>query len=234
MEILFWPSIGLLSLGLMGDFLKLEQNMVSFVLTGAITAGVLQVTQLDVSYSLLYDIWGKSIKHTFLAPVTQYDYIFGSWIIGILRGFAVFVLLTIFSHYAFSFNTAGIGPTTIFVTGIFLMALIIGMLVCFLIMMFGQRVEVTAWSLATMLMLACGIYYPVNYLPGFFTSLASLIPLTHFLEYYRYQYGFTPLFSHSLLRGFLLSLIYIILLFYGLGYAFNRARKTGMLLRLSE
>jgi len=234
MEILFWPVVGLLSVGIMGNFLELKENTLAFVLTGAITAGVLQVTQLDVSYSLLYDIWSKSIKHTFLAPVNHYDYILGSWIVGMMRGLIVFILLTFFSQKAFGFIMPVFFATLIFLGGIFLSALIIGMLVCLLIMLYGQRVEVTAWSLATLLMLICGIYYPINFLPQPLPLVASLIPLTYFLEYYRAFYGFSPLFSHSLLTGLILTVVYIFILFRFLKMAFARARRTGIILRLSE
>lgn len=234
MEILFWPVVSLLSIGLMGAFLKLEGNILAFILTGAITSGVLQVTQLDVSYSLLYDIWSKSIKHTFLAPVTQYDYIIGSWIIGMLRGAVVFAMLAVFSAEVFHFRLPGLVPTLIFAAGIFASALVIGMLVCLLIMLYGQRVEVTAWSLSTLLMLVSGIYYPVSFLPKPFTDVAALLPLTYFLEYYRSFYGFTPVFSHSLLKGFLSTAVYTVILFRLLRLSFDRARRTGMLLRLSE
>ncbi|OGS25131.1 MAG: hypothetical protein A2314_05945 [Elusimicrobia bacterium RIFOXYB2_FULL_50_12] len=208
--------------------------MLAFILTGAITAGVLQVTQLDVSYSLLYDIWSKSIKHTFMAPVSQYDYIIGSWIIGILRGAVVFIMLAVFSQKVFNFSMAGVVPTVILLAGIFITALVIGMMVCLLILLYGQRVEVTAWSLSTLIMLACGIYYPVNFLPRPFTGIAFAIPLTHFLEYYRSFYGFAPVFHSSLWWGFGLSAVYAVLLFRLLAHAFKRARKTGMILRLSE
>ncbi len=234
MEILFWPIIGLLSIGIMSNFLELKENTLAFVLTGAITAGVLQVTQLDVSYSLLYDIWSKSIKHTFLAPVNNYDYILGSWVVGMMRGLIVFLMLTLFSQKAFGFRMAGFFPTIVFLGGIFLSALIIGMLVCLLIMLYGQRVEATAWSLATLLMLICGIYYPINFLPQPLSLIAALIPLTYFLEYYRAFYGFTPLFSHSLLTGLILTIVYIAMLFWFLKISFARALKTGIILRLSE
>jgi ABC-2 type transport system permease protein len=218
----------------MTKFLNLDKNFVAFVLTGAITGGVLQVTQLDVSYSLLYDIWSKSIKQTFLAPVTQYDYIIGSWLIGMARGLTVFVILSFFSAKLFGFIYPGLIISIIFLTGIFLTGLMIGMFVCLLVMLYGQRVEVTAWSLVALLMLVCGMYYPVNLLPKPFVIIAAFIPLTHFLEYYRSFYGFSPVFTYSLIKGFVLVIFYIILLFILLKYAFEHSRRTGMILRLSE
>jgi len=217
-ELLFWPVVSLISIGLMGSFLKLDYNLLNFVLTGSIAGGVLQVTQLDVSYGLLYDVWSKSIKHTFLSPITHFHFVMGSWLIGIIRGIIVFVLMTTFSYYVFEFSIpSSILMTVIFITGLCLSSLIIGMM-----------------ASATLIMLVCGIYYPVSYLPNFVRILSQLVPLTYFLEYYRSGYGFTPVFPNSLLWGFGLSIFYIILLFYSLGRAYEKSRKTGMILRLSE
>src|SRR3989338_11577929 len=38
MELLFWPMVSLISVGLLGDFLQLQEKALAFVLTGAITA----------------------------------------------------------------------------------------------------------------------------------------------------------------------------------------------------
>lgn len=234
LELLFWPVVSLISIGLMGSFLKLDYNLLNFVLTGAIAGGVLQVAQLDVSYGLLFDVWSKSIKHTFLSPITHFHFIMGSWLIGIIRGIIVFILMAVFSHYAFKFSMPSTLMNVIFVSGLCLNALIIGMMVCLLVTLFGQRVEVTAWASATLVMLICGIYYPVSYLPKFVVFFSQLVPLTYFLEYYRLGYGFKPVLSNLLLWGFGLSLFYIVLLFYLLGRAYEKSRKTGMILRLSE
>ena len=226
--------MSLLSVGIMSSFLGLETNLVAFVLTGAITAGVLQVTQLDVSYGLLYDIWGKSIKHSFLAPVENSDYLIGSWIIGIIRGTVVFGLLSYFSSRIFGFSLPGIYETFIFLCGLFLSALNVGMFVWLLIFMFGQKVDITAWTMAHMLMLLSGIYYPVSYLPGFLKPLASLIPLTYFLEYYRSFYGFETVYSNLIIKGFSLTVVYTIVLYYLLSIALKKAKRSGILLKLSE
>jgi ABC-2 type transport system permease protein len=233
-EIVFWPFVSLVGIGLMSNFLDLKGDVTNFILTGAIAGGVLQVTQLDVSYGLLYDIWSKSIKHTFLAPVRPYHYVLGSWCIGMIRGSVVFILLLIFSYLAFGFTLPSVMMTLIFVSGIYLNALVIGMMVCFLVLLYGQRVEVTAWSLATLAMLVSGIYYPVTYLPAFVRVISQFIPLTFFLEHLRSGYGFTPIFSYPLLKGYALLAAYILIFLWLLQYAFGRARRTGMILRLSE
>ena len=59
-EMLFWPGIGIFSVGLLTQFLNLGPDIVTFVLIGAISMNTIQIAQLDLSYSLLYDVWSKS------------------------------------------------------------------------------------------------------------------------------------------------------------------------------
>ncbi len=234
MELLFWPSVSLVSVGLMGDFLHIQENALAFILTGAITAGVLQVTQLDVAYGLLYEVWSKSIKQTLLTPVGITESLFGAWFNGILRGGVIFIALGLSAMMLFGFTFPPLGPMLIFLVGIFGCALLLGLLVNVLLLTFGQKAEITAWMFAYLFMLLSGIYYPVTTLPPFFFHVAEWIPITYFLEYLRQYFGFTSVFTQPLLKGTTLIALYLGL---GLGlmrFAFHRARKKGIILRLSE
>ncbi len=233
-ELIFWPLVSLVSIGLMGHFLELKENALAFVMTGAIAAGVLQVTQLDVAYSLLYEVWSKSMKHTFLTPVGLSENLFGSWVIGIARGSIIFGILSVCATFLFGFHFPSIGILAVFLFGIFSSALLLGLLVSVLILTFGQKAEITAWMFAYLFMLVSGIYYPVNTLPPFFYYLAQLLPITYFLEFFRASFGFEPLFSFGLVKGFLLIVVYLILGLQAMRYAFYQARKKGIIVRLSE
>src|SRR4029077_6706578 len=188
-EMLFWPVVGMLSIGLLSDFLKLDRATQSYILTGAIALGSLQVSQLDVAYALLHGLWSKSVKHTFLTPTGLFEYLIGPWLVGIARGTIVFLLLAVFSMKAFNFYLLGWWPTLVLLSGIFLSALLMGGLVCVLILQFGQKAEISAWAFAYLFILLAGIYYPVDRLPPFFYHLSLVIPLTYFLDYYRAFYG---------------------------------------------
>jgi ABC-2 type transport system permease protein len=232
-EVIFWPFIGLLSIGLMTSFLSLEENTVSFILLGAIAFSIVQVCQIDIAYVLLFDMWSKSIKHTFLAPVKGHHLILGSLLFGVLRSSIVFFILAIFSYTIFGFNflKSGIIPLFFFLLGLFLNSAIIGILVCIAILTFGQRAEVIAWTLSGIMMFICGIYYPVSVLPSPLLALAKAIPLTYFLEYYRSFYGFE---EGNLFLGYSLTIIYLFLGLVFLNKAIYKSRSTGILLRLSE
>jgi ABC-2 type transport system permease protein len=64
--------------------------------------------------------------------------------------------------------------------------------------------------------------------------MAECIPLTYFLEYFRHFYGFEPHFSHVLFKGYFLVVLYVGLEVLVMKAALARAKRTGILLKLSE
>ncbi len=232
-ELFFWPMINLLSIGLLTRFLSMGEGMVSFLLVGAIALTLLQVTQIDVAYVLLFDMWSKSIKNTFIAPVQGRHLVFGALLFGAARGGFVFLILVSVSRYLFGFNflAGGLMPVVVFLAGVFAVAAVIGMAVCISILTFGQKADVAAWSLSGTILLVSGIYYPVAVLPPALQILAKAIPLTYFLEYYRSIFIPGP---HNLGMGAALAVLYLSVGLFLFDRAIERARRSGILLRLSE
>jgi len=235
-EMLFWPLISLFSIGLMGAYLDIMENKFAFIMIGAIALSVIQLAQLDVTYVLLFDVWSKSLKYTFATPSSFYQMIIGAWFVGILRGFVAFVALSLFSIFIFDFDFTKLPliDLLLFLFGLFFAAMLIGMAACILMLVFGRRAEISAWTLTAIIMLICGIYYPVSVLPEAARQIALLIPVTHFLEYFRSFYGFPTTLPNPLLVGFAQSVVYFLI---GAGmseWALKRARKNGMIIKLSE
>jgi ABC-2 type transport system permease protein len=235
-EVVFWPVVSLLSVGLMTAFLQLPPETVVFVLVGTLALSVVQVCQLDVAYAVLFDMWSKSVKHQFLAPIHPWHVTLGAWLMGVLRGTAVFILLGVVSHAAFgvSFLAAGGAAATAFLVGLLLSAAGVGLIVSTLLLLVGLRAEVSAWSGVSLILLLCGIYYPVSLLPGPLRAVAAGVPLTYFLEAFRVHYGFVPVFGSPLMTGYALAGLYLVGGYAAFAWAVGRARRTGMLLRLSD
>jgi len=235
-ELTFWPGVAMLSHGLLTRFLDLTPEMTSFILVGTIALSAVQVCQLDVAYAVLFDIWSKSMKHQFLSPVRIHHLALGSWLVGIGRGLLVFALMAGIGTWAFGFDFigGGVGSLALFLLGCFLTALVIGTLVCSLVLLFGTRAETSAWAAVNFVVMLAGIYYPVSVLPGWAAAVSAVIPLTYFLAAVRVGYGFPSQFAHPLLTGFALSAVYLVLAHWALAAAVRRARRTGLLLKLSE
>jgi ABC-2 type transport system permease protein len=235
-ELLFWPVVGVLTIGLMTRFLTFSPEETSFVLIGQMAFSIVGTCQLDVAYSVLYDFWSKSMKHHFLAPIGIRHLTVGSWLVGIVRGLLVCVLTAGLSWWAFRFNVlaAGVVPAATLLIGCFLTAWIVGVLVCVLILLFGGRAETSAWASINLVLALAGIYYPVSVLPGPAAALAGAIPLTYFLDAYRSHFGFPALYAAPVATGLALSAAYVGLSHWALYAAVASARRSGLLLKMSE
>jgi ABC-2 type transport system permease protein len=235
-EIVFWPIVNLLSVGLLTTFLDAEPGTVVFILVGTFALSTVQVCQLDVAYAALFDMWSKSIKHQLVAPIRLWHLVLGSWLMGLVRGTVVFALQAAVSHWAFGVNVLahGPGPPAALLAGLLLSAAGIGLLVSTLLMLFGLRAEVSAWSGVSLVLLLCGVYYPVSILPAPLQVVAAGVPLTHVLEAFRAHLGYAPLFTAPLLRGYGLAAVYVAGGYALFAWSIHRARRTGMLLRLSD
>ena len=235
-EIVFWPVVSLLSVGLMTTFLEARPETVVFVLVGTFALSTVQVCQLDVAYAVLFDMWSKSVKHQFVAPVRPWHLALGAWLMGLVRGAAVFALLAVVSRWVFgvSFVEHGAGPPLALLGGLLVSAAGVGLLVSTLLLLFGLRAEVSAWSGVSLVLLLCGVYYPVSVLPPVLRAVAACVPLTYFLEAFRAHYGFAPVFAAPLTRGYVLALAYALGGYALFAWAIARARRTGMLLKLSD
>jgi ABC-2 type transport system permease protein len=235
-ELLFWPIVGVVSIGLMTRFLHLSAETTSFVMIGTIALSVSQVCQLEVSYAVLLDVWSKSVKHQFMAPIGIRHMTFGAWLVGVLRGTVIFAVLAALGWWAFAFNALAAGPLAVatFLFGCFLNAWLVGVAVCALITLYGNRAEAFAWASVNLVLVLAGIYYPVSVLPPAAAAAARAIPLTYFLDAYRAHYGFPSEFAAPVTTGLALSVVYVILAHAAFLLTVHRARRTGLLLKLSE
>ncbi|MBI1846000.1 MAG: ABC transporter permease [Candidatus Rokubacteria bacterium] len=235
-EILFWPVLGVLMIGLMTSFLRLTPESTAFLLIGQITMSTVHVCQLDVAYSVLYDVWSKSIKHGFLAPIGVHHLTLGSWLVGMLRGLVVFALAAALGRWTFGFHPLqpGVLALATFLAGCFLTAWVVSVSVCALIMLLGARAETAAWACVNFILVLAGIYYPIDVLPGPVAAVAMAIPLTYFLDAYRAHFGFPSSFTAPVATGFALSAAYAALSHWALWAAVRHARRSGLLLKMSE
>ena len=139
------------------------------------------------------------------------------------------------SALAFDFNflKPGLGPLLLFLLGLFLLSVLIGIGVCILVLLFGYKAEVAAWSITSLMALICGIYYPISILPSPLHEIARAIPLTYFLEYFRSFYGFKN-GGNLLAWGFGEIGVYLVIEAVLFKIVLYRARRTGALIKLSE
>jgi ABC-2 type transport system permease protein len=145
-------------------------------------------------------------------------------------------VLALLGRWSFDFDALapGVLPLLTFLAGCFLNAWVVGVAVCALITLFGTRAEAFAWASVNLVLVLAGIYYPVSVLPAPAAALAAALPLTYFLDAYRTHYGFAGEFTAPVATGLLLSAVYVALAHALFVATVQRARRTGLLLKMSE
>ena len=91
----------------------------------------------------------------------------------------VWALMAVIGGRAFGFDFLGAGAlrVALFLLGCFLTALVIGLLVCSLVLLWGTRAETSAWAAVNFFVMLSGIYYPVSVLPDWVQTVSAGIPL---------------------------------------------------------
>ena len=235
-EMAFWPLIGVFSVGLLTRFLSLDGATVSFILIGAVTMNTIQIAQLDLSYALLYSVWSKSLKHEFIAPVRLFHILVGSGLVGLVRGLLVFVIMGGLSVYFFDMDLGRPGPAGLicFLLGLFLNAAIIGALVLALVLRFGQRAEVAAWAFSYLMLLLCGLYYPVSVLPRGGAVPGAAHPADLFSRLFPALLWLPPDVPAPPALRVLPNVVYLFLSYGLVCLTLKSAYRRGTLLRLSD
>lgn len=233
-HLFIYPSISLLSLGILAFFLVLNgaplESMV-FVFVGVLMWNVYDMAQRTMNYGITEDIWNESLKHSFVGASRLWHFITGNVLYGSIGAVIGLVIVGLVGLYAFGFN--------IFAGGLFLaanMATIFifgagaGMMVNALMMVKGSKYMAIIWILPGVIMVLSGIYYPAELFPSGVYELSTLLPSTHAINSLRAAIGGSGALAMSefLVSGALAAVFFVAggLLF---SYGLKRSRTTGVL-----
>lgn len=178
-----YPTIGLLSLGILAFFLVLNGAPVSsmlFVFVGVLMWNVYDMAQRTMSYGVTLDVWNESLKHSFVGASRVRHFIIGNMIYGAIGALIVLAIIGAAGLFMFDFN--------IFAGGIYLMLNMaflflfgsgIGLMINSLMVSKGSRYMAIIWIIPGMIMIFSGVYYPVELLPMGVMQFSMLMPSTH-------------------------------------------------------
>jgi ABC-2 type transport system permease protein len=105
----------------------------------------------------------------------------------------------------------------------------IGLAISSLIMKYGSRIQVLAWSVVWIIQPFSCVFYPLSSLPLWAQNIAAFFPTTYVFEAMRaLMQGFQVQWS-SLFIAFILSSILFIIACWLFYYSIQSAKKTGIL-----
>ncbi len=184
-DILYWPILDVLIWGFMTFFISgiSEFNIINSIMGGIVLWLFFWRGSQDLVVYLLEFYWSRSVYHLFVSPVKQSELVVSLCIFGIIRSLISFVLVSIIGYFLYSFNVLNLSYQIFFFIGVlFIISWSVGLLISSLLLRFGTRIQVLAWSVVWIIQPFSCVFYPLSALPTWAAKIAAVNPLTTIFE----------------------------------------------------
>lgn len=233
-EIFFWPIMDLLVWGFVSTYINQENNVALFLLGSVIFWDVLYRSQQAITLSISEDIWVKNILNVFVSPVSIFELMVATCIMGIIKAVITAVVLGSLAFLLYAFNIVSIGILLLpFLISLLLFGWALGMVTMALILRFGKSAEALVWGIPFLIQPFSAVFYPVEVLPNWLQIVAYTMPSTYVFE------GMREVLSNGewlnlkiLMIAFLLNILYLVIGAIFFGWMFSQVREKGYLTRL--
>ncbi len=185
-DIIFWPTIDLLAFGLLTIYinkLNFQVGIAGAILGGLILWTLVYNIQRDITISLLEDAWSRNLYNLFSSPISIAEVIIGTLVLSLIKALITILFLLFVTASLFGFNLIIYGwPIVFFIINIFIFGWAFGYITSSLILSFGIKVQILAWSLIAILYPISGVFYPLDTLPPLLAGIARIFPISHIFE----------------------------------------------------
>lgn len=235
----FWPIMDVIIWGFTTLYFNrlggTSAKIASFLLGGMILWTIVWRAQQDISVTLMADIWNQNLINLFSSPITSWEYILATIILGFIKIFLTLSVIITLSFFLYTFN--------IFILGFYLVPMFIilllfswalGIFINGLIIRFGRRVQFIAWSLVVLLHPVSCVYYPLSSLPKFLQQISVFIPGTYVFEAMREVLRNQVPTSEFFIYGFLIVLVWLVITSISFNILYEASRQKGRLAKIEE
>jgi ABC-2 type transport system permease protein len=239
LELAYWPTMQMILWGFITLFLVQHSTWVArasgILLSAVLLWDVLFRGQLGVSLSFFEEMYSRNLAQLFVSPLRPYELVAATLLISLIRtliGVGTAAALAIV-FYRYSIFSMGL-PLLAFFANLLVMGWAIGLMVSALVLRYGLGAESLAWVAIFAVQPVSGIYYPVSVLPDWLQRVASALPSSHVFEGMR-----AVLIEHRFPSGQLAAAAGLNAVYLAVGiavflYAFEVARRRGLLLHIGE
>ena len=234
----WWPSFNLLIWGLVTTYLQQQagsyQFFISLFLGGVIMWVFVYRSQEEIGVILLQEAWDRNLLSMFSSPLTIWEFTIGAFLLSVMKLLLSVTWMTVLGFVLFQFNIFRYGLVLI-PYAILLLATggIMGILINGLIIRFGYRIQVFAWSLILVLQPFSGVFYPISSLPGWMQKVAWVLPTSYIFEGMRSVLRDGKVDYAGLFTAIVYSAVYFVIAVWFFTWNFRKARQNGMLMKFS-
>lgn len=230
-DIFYWPIYDLMIWGFTSRWITSEDKpLVSIVwLVGLVLWQGCVRSNLDISMTLLIDLWSQNVMSIFASPLKLREWLASAMIIGFINTIIVVIFGAAMAYFIYGVNVLAIGWLLI---PLFLLLLqsgwVIGFFATGCIMYGGLRVHKIVWVLGWCFAPFSALFYATNTLPNWAYSIAKGVPMSYLFEGLR-LYVHSGIFpSYHLMIAFLLNCFYGSLTLLFLVKMFRKSKINGL------
>jgi ABC-2 type transport system permease protein len=186
-DLVYWPFIDIAVWGLLTTFVARAgvqvPNAIAVFLGGAILWNVFLRASQDVSVSFLDDLWARSLVTLFASPLTFTEFGIALTLVGLVKTVLALTLMAAIAWLLYAFNIFTLGWALLpFAANLILFGWTLGLVALAIVLRFGGRWAILAWSIPFTMMPISAVFYPESVLPPPVRAVARALPAVHVFE----------------------------------------------------
>jgi len=186
-DLVVWPFIDITIWGFLTMYVNQSgtalPNALAIFMGAAILWNVFLRASQDVSVSFLDDLWAHSLVTLFASPLTFAEFATALTLVGLVKVVLSLTLMSLVAWLLYAFNIFTLGWALLpFAANLILFGWALGMVALAIVLRFGGRWAILAWSIPFTMMPLCAVFYPESVLPPTVRAVARAIPATHVFE----------------------------------------------------
>jgi ABC-2 type transport system permease protein len=186
-DLAYWPFIDIAIWGLLTVYVSRAgitvPNAVGVFVGAAILWNVFLRASQDVSVSFLDDLWARSLVTLFASPLTFAEFGVALTLVGLVKVVLALTLMSLVAWFLYAFDLFALGWALLpFAANLILFGWALGMVALAIVLRFGGRWAILAWSIPFTMMPVSAVFYPEAVLPPPVRAVARALPATHIFE----------------------------------------------------
>ena len=236
-DLAVWPFIDITVWGFLTMYVNQTgaalPNAMAVFLGGAILWNVFLRAAQDASVSFLDDVWARSVVTLFASPLRLVEFGASLMIVGVIKVAIGLSVMGVAAWALYAFDILSFGVWLLpFAANLVLFGYVLGLVALAMIVRFGGRWQILAWSLPWLTMPVSSVYWPESVLPPSVWVMAQASPMNHVFEGMRavVATGHPPLWRLAVATGE--NLLYLALTAALVARTFRSALDRGSLPKL--
>jgi ABC-2 type transport system permease protein len=164
-DLVIWPFIDITVWGFLTLYVNQTgttlPNAMAVFLGGAILWNVFLRAAQDASVSFLDDVWARSVVTLFASPLRLVEYGASLMAVGVIKVVLGVSVMGVAAWLLYAFDLLSFGPWLLpFAANLVLFGYTLGLVALAMIVRFGGRWQILAWSLPWIVMPVSSVYWP--------------------------------------------------------------------------